>query len=183
LRRARELEPLYAFPSAISSQIAFQARDYSAAVEYATQAIGLDPEFWIGHQERAQAYERLGQYDRALEDATIAGRFSGQNSKALSIRGYVLAKAGRADEAREVLNAMRTAAQQRYIPPYAFALIYAGLGDTDAVFEWLDRAYAAHDVHLIFLTVDPKWDPYRSHPRFTALLERCRFTRAGAGDP
>jgi len=179
LRRARQLEPLYAFPQAMSAQVAFQARDYAAAVEYASQAIGLDPEFWIGHMERAQAYERLGQYDRALEDATIAGRFSGQNSKALSIRGYVLAKAGRADEAREVLNAMRTAAQQRYIPPYAFALIYAGLGDTDAVFEWLDRAYAVHDVHLIFLTVEPKWDPYRSHPRVTALLERCGFTRAG----
>jgi len=179
MRRARQLEPLYAFPQAMSAQVAFQARDYAAAVEYASQAIGLDPEFWIGHMERAQAYERLGQYDRALEDATIAGRFSGQNSKALSIRGYVLAKAGRADEAREVLNAMRTAAQQRYIPPYAFALIYAGLGDTDAVFEWLDRAYAVHDVHLIFLTVEPKWDPYRSHPRVTALLERCGFTRAG----
>ena len=179
MRRARQLEPLYAFPQAMSAQVAFQARNYAAAVEYATQAIGLDPEFWIGHMERAQAYERLGQYDRALEDATIAGRFSGQNSKALSIRGYVLAKAGRADEAREVLNAMRTAAQQRYIPPYAFALIYAGLGDTDAVFEWLDRAYAVHDVHLIFLTVEPKWDPYRSHPRVTALLERCGFTRAG----
>jgi TolB-like protein/DNA-binding winged helix-turn-helix (wHTH) protein/Tfp pilus assembly protein PilF len=180
LRRARQLEPLYAFPPAMSAQVAFQARDYSGAVEYATQAIGLDPEFWIGHMSRAQAYERLGQYDRAVEDATIAARFSSQNSKALSFRGYLLAKTGRADEAREVLNAMRTAAQQRYIPPYAFALIYAGLGDTDATFEWLDRAHAAHDVHLIFLTVEPKWDPYRSDPRFTALLERCGFSRPRA---
>jgi TolB-like protein/DNA-binding winged helix-turn-helix (wHTH) protein/tetratricopeptide (TPR) repeat protein len=180
MRRARQLEPLYAFPPAMSAQVAFQARDYAGAVDYATQAIGLDPEFWIGHMARAQAYERLGQYDRAVEDATTAARFSGQNSKALSNRGYVLAKAGRANEAREVLNAMRTAAQQRYIPPYAFALIYAGLGETDAVFEWLDRAHAARDVHLMFLTVDAKWDPYRSDPRFAALLERCGFTPAGA---
>ena len=177
MRRARQLEPLYAFPPAISAQVAFQARDYAGAVEYATQAIGLDPEFWIGHMSRAQAYERLGQYDRAVEGATIAARFSSQNSKALSLRGYVLAKAGRADEAREVLNAMRMAAQQRYVPPYAIALIHAGLGETDAMFEWLDRAHAAHDVHLIFLTADPKWDPYRSHPRFTDLLARCGFTR------
>ena len=40
-----------------------------------------------------------------------------------------------------------------------------------------NRAYTVHDVHLIFLTVDPKWDPYRSDPRFTALLERCGFAR------
>jgi TolB-like protein/DNA-binding winged helix-turn-helix (wHTH) protein/tetratricopeptide (TPR) repeat protein len=180
MRRARQLEPLYAFPPAMSAQVAFQARDYPGAVEYATQAIGLDPEFWIGHMSRAQGYERLGQYDRAVEDATKAARFSSQNSKALSLRGYLLAKAGRPDEAREVLNAMRTAAQQRYVPPYAFALIYAGLGETDAVFDWLGRAYDAHDVHLMFLTADPKWDPYRSDARFTALLERCGFTRAGA---
>ena len=135
----------------------------------------LDPEFWIGHMMRAQAYERLGQYDRAVEGATIAARFSGQNSKTLSLRGYVLAKAGRADEAREVLNALRTATQQRYVPPYALALIHAGLGETDAAFEWLDRAYAAHDVHLMFLTVDPKWDSVRSDERFKRLLRRCRF--------
>jgi TolB-like protein/DNA-binding winged helix-turn-helix (wHTH) protein len=176
--RARQLEPLYAFPPAMSGQVAFQARNYSGAVEYATQAVGLDPEFWIGHISRAQAYERLGQYDRALEGATTAARFSGQNSKALSLRGYVLARAGRADEAREVLRAMRTAAQQRYVPPYALALIHAGLGEADATFEWLDRAYAAHDVHLIFLPVDPKWDPYRNDPRFVALLERCGFRQS-----
>ena len=46
--------------------------------------------------------------------------------------------------------------------PYALALVHAGLGDADAAFEWLDRAYAARDVHLIFLTVDVKWDRYRT---------------------
>jgi TolB-like protein/DNA-binding winged helix-turn-helix (wHTH) protein len=179
LRRARELEPLDAMPRALSSQIAFQARDYAGAAEYATQATGLDSEFWIGHMMRAQAYAQLGQHEQALEALSAGGRFSGQNSKGFSLRGYLLAKAGRADEAREVLNALRTAAQRRYIPPYAFALIHAGLGEKDAVFEWLDRAYAAHDVHLMFLTVDPKWDPYRSDPRFTALLERCGFVQTG----
>lgn len=177
MQRASQLEPLYAFPPAMAAQVAFQARDYSGAVEDATHAIGLDPEFWIGYMGRAQAYEQLGQYDRAIEDATSAARFSNQNSKALAFRGYVLAKAGRPDEARQVLNALRKAAQRRYVPPYALALIHAGLGETDAVFEWLDRAYTVHDVHLIFLTVDPKWDPYRSDPRFTALLERCGFAR------
>ena len=48
------------------------------------------------------------------------------------------------------------------MPPYAMALVYAGLGEREAVFEWLDKAYAARDVHLIYLPVDAKWDPYRS---------------------
>jgi TolB-like protein/DNA-binding winged helix-turn-helix (wHTH) protein/tetratricopeptide (TPR) repeat protein len=180
MRRARELDPLYAMPYALSAQAAFQAGDYPRAVEYASQAIGLDSEFWIGHMIRAQAYERLGQNDLALEAAAIAARFSGQNSKALSLRGYILAKTGRAEEAREVLKAMETVMRQRYLSPFAVALVYAGLGERDAIVQWLDRAYAAHDVHLMFLTVDPKWDPYRSDPRFIALLARCNFTRTGA---
>jgi hypothetical protein len=40
----------------------------------------------------------------------------------------------------------------------------------------LEQAYAARDVHLIYLPVDMKWDPYRAEPRFAALIERCGFT-------
>jgi hypothetical protein len=51
----------------------------------------------------------------------------------------------------------------------------AGLGDRESAFTALDEAYAANDVHLVFLTVDPKWDDYRSEPRFKRLVERCGF--------
>jgi len=68
-----------------------------------------------------------------------------------------------------------------YVSMYAIALVQAGLGDRDALFKSLDAAYAARDVHLIFLPVDPKWDPYRPDPRFSALLERCGFMTGGRG--
>lgn len=176
-RRARELDPLNAMTHALSSQVAFQARDYSAAVEYARQAIVIDPEFWIGYMQRGQALERLGKADLALEALTNAARFSSHNSKPVSLRGYMLAKLGRTNEAREVLRMLEDVSHQRYVPPYAMALVNAGLGEQKAMFEWLDQAYAARDVHLMFLTVDPKWDPYRADPRFIALLARCSFTR------
>ena len=175
LRRARELDPLSALTHAMSSQIAFQARDYSAAVEHARQAIVIAPEFWIGHMQSAQAYEQLGNIDRAIEDLARAERFSGSNSKAISLKAYVLAKSGRAAEAREIVRLLEGGSRMRYVPPLTIALVHAGLGDRSAVFEWLERAYAARDVHLIFLTVDPKWDPYRADPRFQALLARCGF--------
>ena len=50
------------------------------------------------------------------------------------------------------------------MPPVAIALVHAGLGDGEAVMEWLAKAYDARDVHLIYLPVDPKWDPYRADP-------------------
>ena len=96
----------------------------------------------------------------------------------MSFAGYLLATAGRTSEAREVLRTLETVAKERYVPPYAMAFITLGLGDKDATFEWLERALAARDVHLIFLTADPKWDPLRQDPRFRALLAKCGFVVA-----
>jgi TolB-like protein/DNA-binding winged helix-turn-helix (wHTH) protein/Flp pilus assembly protein TadD len=177
VRRAREIDPLFTMNHAISSQIAFQARDYDAAINHARQAVVLDPEFWIGYVQEGQAYEQRGDAERALEAFAQAARFSDNNSKAVSLRGYALAKAGHARDAREVLRALEALSQRRYVPPYAMALVHAGLGERDAAFDWLNRAYSARDVHLIFLPVDPKWDQFRGDARFAALLERCAFTR------
>ena len=178
--RTRELEPLEPISYALSAQVAFQARDYLAAVEHARRAVLTDSELWIGYVQLAQAYERTGETELALAAVADAARFSGANSKAISLRGYILAKSGRTNEAREVLRQLEAQAGERYVPPYAMALVHAGLGEREAVFEWLDRAYAARDVHLIYLPVDAKWDPYRADPRFTALVARCGFTQKTA---
>ena len=77
---------------------------------------------------------------------------------------------------REVLNTLEAVSRERYVPPYATALVYNGLGQHDQALDWLDRAYDAHDVHLALLSVDPKWDAFRSDGRFLALIERCAFT-------
>ena len=176
MRRTRELDPLLAMSHALSSQVAFQARDYRAALDHARQATVIDPEFWIGHVMLAQAHEQLAETDLALKALADGTRFSGGNSKAISFRGHLLARLGLTSEARDVLKTLEGVARDRYVLPYALALVHAGLGDREAVFDWLNRAYAARDVHLIYLTVDPRWDPYRADPRFQALLARCGFT-------
>jgi TolB-like protein/DNA-binding winged helix-turn-helix (wHTH) protein/Flp pilus assembly protein TadD len=175
--RTRQLDPFEPLTHSLSSQVAFQGRDYSAAIDHARRAISVDSELWIGYMQLGQAYERLGNTDLALEALTDAASLSGGNSKAVSLRGYLLAKTGRAGEAREVLRRLEALSRERYVPPYAMAIVYAGLGEQQAVFDWLDKAYAARDVHLIFLPVDPKWDPYRRDSRFEALLARCGFAQ------
>jgi hypothetical protein len=96
----------------------------------------------------------------------------------LSLRGYIFGKTGRTAESLEVLQTLEAVAQSgaRFVPPYAIALVHAGLGHTDLALDWLARAFDSHDVHLVFLPVDPKWDPYRIEPRFIAVLKRCGFT-------
>ena len=175
MRRARELDPLLAGHQALSSQIAFMARDYSAALQFAKQSIAIDPEFWIGHMQLGQAFEQLGEPQHALDALNEAARLSGGNSKAIALRGYVFARTSRASEARQLLQMLEAAARERYVPPYATALIYAGLGEHGQALDWLDRAFDVRDVHLFFLPNDAKWDPLRQEPRFISLVKRCNF--------
>jgi tetratricopeptide (TPR) repeat protein len=174
-RRAQTLNPLDSVTWALSAQVAFQARDLATATAWSRHAILLDPRLWIGYVELAQAYDGSGEYDLALEALDDAARVAGGNSKVISMRGYLLAKTGRTAAAREAIAALSAAARQRYVPPYATALVYVGLGERDAVFAALEQAYAARDVHLMYLPVDMRWDPYRADPRFVDLLARCGF--------
>jgi len=177
MRRARELDPLDGLNHALSAQTAFQARDYVEATRHARQAVMLDSTLWIGYLELAQAYEGLNENQLALEALEEAAQFSAGNSKVPSLKGYVLAKGNRTNEARAILQSLLSRSREMYVPPYAIALVYAGLGEPDAVFAWLEKAYAARDIHLIFLPVDSKWDRYRSDQRFQALLSRCGFVQ------
>jgi TolB-like protein len=180
VKRGRELDPLNASHRALSAQIAFGARKYSAAAEFAQQAIAIDPEFWIGQMQLGQAHEQLGDTDIALEALVNAARLSGGNSKAIALRAYILAKAGTAEAARRLLGTLEAAAANRFVPPYAIALVHAGLGENDLALQFLQQAYDAHDVHLTFLTYDPKWDGFRGERRFVDLVRRCGFGKAAA---
>jgi TolB-like protein/Flp pilus assembly protein TadD len=175
LRRARELDPLYAMHHALSAQAAFMGRDFDAALRFSKQAIVVNPEFWIGHLQLGQVLGQLGQTDAALDSLNAAARLSGGNSKALSYRGYLLATSGREKEARQVISTLRSIADERYLAPCAVALVHAGLRDVDQAFEWLDRSFQARDVHLVFLPVDVRWDSFRSDERFGNLMRRCGF--------
>jgi len=68
------------------------------------------------------------------------------------------------------------------VPPYALALLHAGLNDRAAAIECMERAYEAHDVHLVLLVIDPKWDTFREDARFLAVIERCAFV-GGTANP
>jgi DNA-binding winged helix-turn-helix (wHTH) protein len=76
---------------------------------------------------------------------------------------------------QRILSTLDAIAHDRYVPPYAFALIYAGLEDRERALAWLERAYTVRDVHPIWLPMDARWDAFRTEPAFVELIERCGF--------
>ena len=65
--------------------------------------------------------------------------------------------------------------KRSYVPPYDFAVIFAGLGDKDKALEWPHKAHEDRSASLVLLNVEPIWDSLRSDPRFTDLLRRMRL--------
>ena len=72
--------------------------------------------------------------------------------------------------------ATKAVSRQEYAYSLGFARIYAGLGDKDQAFAWLEKGYEERSTPLYFLKVDPIWDPLRSDPRFNDLLRRIGLT-------
>ena len=179
LYRARELDPLWHLTHALSAHVEYIAGDYESSLEFGRRSVAISPNSWIGYLHLAHAHERMGNPAAALRALQDVEERAAGNSKLLSLRGFILASTNRIDEARAVAHALEAIGAERYMPAYAVALVYAGLGDTERALEWLDRAYAERDVHLIFLVVDPKWDLSASDPRFQRLVERCDFMRTG----
>ena len=74
-----------------------------------------------------------------------------------------------------MLEELGALSKQRYVSSYYFAVVYAGLGETDQAFAWLEKAYEERSGLLPHLKVNPVWDPLRSAPRFVDLLRRIGF--------
>ena len=56
--------------------------------------------------------------------------------------------------------------------PTEIAEVYASRGDSDAAFQWLERAFARRDSGLLWLKINIALRPLHADPRYHALLRR-----------
>jgi serine/threonine protein kinase/tetratricopeptide (TPR) repeat protein len=173
MARARELDPFSPTMHMVSAQTAYHSRDFATAERHARDSIALDPNFWAGHVQLAQALAEQRRLEEALAAAFESYRLA-PNAKGLW-RAYVLGLMGRRAEAQKLLRDFEQ--KTPLVAPYEIAVANAGLNDANGVFAALEKAYAVRDVNLVFLPVDPKMDRFRADARFQALLDRCGFTR------
>jgi hypothetical protein len=55
---------------------------------------------------------------------------------------------------------------------YEIAVLYAGLGQKDEAFKWLNTAYQERDTYLLDLKTDFRLDSIRSDARFAELVRK-----------
>jgi tetratricopeptide (TPR) repeat protein len=119
------------------------------------------------------ALREKGQYDQAVAAYEHAQRLlGGQPLYGLAI---TYARMGRHEEARRVMRDLEAYARRAYVIPDALALGYAGIGDRDRAFAWLERAYEARSLPLLGLRAFPDYDSLRTDPRYDALVRKIGY--------
>lgn len=74
-----------------------------------------------------------------------------------------------------MLASLEAQADARRLLGYEVALVHVALGETDAAFGWLDRAYEERSAWLAYAAVEPRLDPLRADERFGALMQALRL--------
>ena len=172
IRRALDCDPLSPELNAVLGWILYFARKYDQAIKQLETTLELNPEFGTARIFLGQAYEQTGQYDLAIAQFQKMKTDSQGSPTALAALAHTYAVAGKAEAARKTLEETKVLSRRTPLPPSFVAAVYAGLGQKAEAFVNLKKAFAERDSFLIYVNVDPRYDPLHSDPRFQDLVRR-----------
>jgi len=106
------------------------------------------------------------------EPATAKDVFPRSSNEVFRLAGAALAEhdLGQPSESQRALDELIR--KYGYSAAYQIAEVYAWRGETNAGFEWLERARAQRDAGLTLLKVDPLLRKLHGDPRYVALLKK-----------
>jgi serine/threonine-protein kinase len=170
---ALERDPVSPALHATVAVIAIFRRRFDEAAELTRAVLDVDPADVHARYYRAMALQLSGRYAEAL--ALARGPLpDGYEQQLLALRGYLLARLGRRDDARACDDELRTLGTRgRVVSSYNTALIALGLGERDAALARLERGLAERDPWIVFVPRHPQFDELRGSPRFAALARRA----------
>jgi eukaryotic-like serine/threonine-protein kinase len=173
-KTAQELEPLSLIINFEVGLASYFSRNYDQAIDQFQKTLELDANFPPPHTFLAAAYEQKGMFEEAIAalQRAITVTKGADKTLAMASLGHVYAVSGKKTEARKTLAELQRLSEHSYVPATDVALVYAGLGEKDKAFAWLDKAYEEHSFSLSNLKVEPRFDPLRSDPRYADLLRR-----------
>jgi TolB-like protein/Tfp pilus assembly protein PilF len=170
-QRAQALDPLSLLIHANSGLYFYMGRQYDRAIQQEHRALELEPNCYTCRSYLALAYAKKRQFTEALIEARRV-RVPEASPIDVATAGSVIADVGERAEAERLLRDLRHLMRQRFVCPYEIATIYLALGERDEALRWLETAYEARSICLIWLGVDPRLDPLRSDLRFQDLVRR-----------
>jgi eukaryotic-like serine/threonine-protein kinase len=157
-------------------QAYYIARRYDEAATCAHKAMEMEPNHYALFVLLAQVYRAREMHNEAIQECQKAIGAAGRTSSVLALLGHAYARSGHQAEAQKILDELNARSQREYVSPYDIAIVYVGLGDKDRAIEQLNKAYEDRAGWIIYLNVEPVFDPVRSDPRFSELVRRMKLS-------
>lgn len=125
--------------------------------------LDVDPGLAVGHLWTALLLTEVGRQDEAVEAALQSIQLS-ETSGSLGVGAFVLARAGRREEAEKILTRLSTEPPYDYVSPLQMALITDALGRREEAARHLADAGRENAWALLWADVDPRLR--RLHERY-----------------
>lgn len=148
------------------------ARQYEESIAATRKLVAKEPFYGLSHVFMCALLSTVGEYDEAIGFGQKAVQLIGEAPYTLLWLASAYAAAGRRQEVEEILEKVREMSETRYVSPYMMGMVYCNLGETEMAFVYLERALAIRDARLVWMNVDPQFDPLRNDPRLNELLRR-----------
>ena len=175
IAKSSELDP---GPSSAMAESAvyYQLRDYQSLVEASRMGVVSYPNEWVEHNSLGVGYEGTRKLLEAISEYQKAIEMSNGNLDPTAALAHAYAVIGRRAEAEKILRDLERKSKSGYVSPYIMATVYAGLGEKDKAFDFLERAYQERSLDVSwFLKADLRIDNLRSDPRFQDLVRRVGY--------
>jgi tetratricopeptide (TPR) repeat protein len=172
LRHAQALDPLSVPITTNTGEILYRAGRYEEAIAQAEKALEMDPTFAKALYWRSMVWLVIGKYQEAIEFAKMAMANPEARTLATLLLALALGRAGQTEAARRILIEIEEHAVNSYVPPFYLAMIAANLGDKDAAFAWLEKAYQERSGWMPWLKLEPLLESLRTDARFSDLLRK-----------
>jgi TolB-like protein/Tfp pilus assembly protein PilF len=171
-RRAQALDPVSLPAGSNTAASLYFGRQYDRSIEQSLQVLESNPNFARSYEDLGRAYWEKGMCEEAIAAYKKAVTCSGRSPGYVASLAHAYALAGRRTKALSLLKELSELDRKRYVSPFAFTLVYAGLGKKDQAFTWLDKAYEERASALPFVKINPRLAVLHSDPRFHKLLRR-----------
>ncbi|HET9276592.1 MAG TPA: adenylate/guanylate cyclase domain-containing protein [Flavitalea sp.] len=178
LQQAIRLEPLSAIDHADLAWTLLMAGKFEKALVIAKTGIDLDNSSFLSHRIAGLCYIVLHRYDEAIETFQYLVNLSNRHPQAINGLIWAYSANGNVEKARELSSelARNSVANSIESAFFDFGLSAAYLGDLDAAFAALEKAYDDLDPHILTARRAPYVPPFlRNDPRFQDLLDRIGF--------
>lgn len=174
LREAQRLDPASCFIGAdIGTNLYCQGQHAQAETEL-KKFVEMDPNCFSALAALGWVYLKQSRFADAVTTFEKTRKIDNSPMVIASL-AHVKAQAGDRAAAESLLAELRQRSKREYVSPFAYVLVYQGLGDKDQTFFWLERSYESRTIFLITLKVDPIFESLRDDPRYADLLSRLNL--------